>query len=233
MKKLVLGVLLAAAVSATGCVSDGSTVTMTWDFTHLADNSARSCPTNFDTVRVIAQPTDPTSHLGAGRTFVDKFDCADGEGRIKLSDNSYLVWLEVTNFSETSKYAQSQETFYDTLEGNVTIPVQILDDGGYFSLTWDLVDGPTNAPLSCTDVGIDRAGSVRVLTKLATSSAVITDNFDCTDHFGTTDGLLAGDYDITVEAFNNGILGLADPISKIITAPNGVSYLGNVLIPID
>jgi hypothetical protein len=234
MKKLVLGVLLASAASAAGCV-ENPTVTATWDFTHLANNSARSCPDGFGTVRVIAQPTDPTSHLGAGNTFIDKFNCADGRGRLKLTDDIYLVWIEVTNNSETSTYATSQAFYYDTVEGNVTLPFEILDDGGYFSFTWDLVDARTNAPLSCRDAGVGSSGSIEAIsTSMANPSAIVTDKFDCEDHYGTSDPLLEGDYTFAIHAERDNLaLGEELTLTKQIKRPNVVTFIGDLLLPID
>jgi hypothetical protein len=233
MNRLVLGTL-AAIASLAGCGgSSDAVVTMHWSFVHLADGAARSCPTGFGTASIVSQSTDPVTHLGVGTTIVDKFDCAAGRGTITLPDDTYIVWVQIENSDGSSVYAKSAESYVDTLDGDQSIDVQILDDGGYFFLTWDLVRESTGAALSCRDAGVTANGAVDVLTKLVTSSSVTTDKFTCEDHFGTTAPLLSGDYDVTVEASNNGILGIADPIAAKIKAPNGLTYLGDIVIPIN
>ena len=239
MKKLVLGALLAVA-SLSGCVSDGggsteAVVTARWKFTHLADNSPRSCPVGFATATIVSQATDPVTHLGAGATIVDKFNCSDGQGTITLPDDTYLVWVQIENDTGSQIYTKSQQTFVDTSLGDTTIDINILDDGGYFFLTWDLVKAGTQTPLTCAAAGVTASGSVEaVSTNLATSQRIITDKFTCEDHFGTTDALLAGTYAVTIDALDSSDRALSDPttVTKQITAPDGLTDLGHILIPI-
>jgi hypothetical protein len=232
MKKLILGALLAAA-SSVGCSSSSdSVVDVSWTFTHLADNSERSCPSGFDTASIISQTIDPVSHHLTGLQVVDKFDCAAGHGSITLPDDTFLIWVEITNTSGSQTYAQSASSFVDTSFGDATFDTEILDDGGYFFFTWDLTD-PNGALLSCANAGITSSGSVDIISSsVASSSYVKEDKFTCADHYGTTEGLLAGEYDITIQAENGGIRGVADPITDTIDPQNGLTDLGNVLIPI-
>lgn len=238
MKNLVLGALLAVA-SSTGCIissgSSDSVVTARWQFTHLADKSPRSCPVGFATATIVSQTTDPITHLGTGLTIVDKFDCADGIGTISLPDDTYLVWVEIESDDGLQTYTKSEQTFVDTSFGDATIDINILDDGGYFFLTWDLVDAQTQKPLSCPEAGVTADGSVEAIsTNLATSQKIITDQFTCEDHFGTTDGLLAGTYTVSIDALDSSNLALSNSttVTKQITAPDGLTDLGHILIPI-
>lgn len=238
MKNLVLGALLAVA-SSTGCIitSDSdSVVTARWTFTHLADRSPRSCPVGFATATIVSQPTDPVTHRGVGTTVVDKFDCADGIGTISLPDDTYLVWVEIESDDGSQTYTKSQQTFVDTAFGDATVDIDILDDGGYFFLTWDLVDSVTQKPLNCSEAGVTSDGSVEAIsTNMATSQKIITDKFTCEDHFGTTDALLAGNYTVAIDALDSTDRALSSrstTVSKTITAPDGLTDLGHILIPI-
>jgi hypothetical protein len=247
MKKLVLGALVAAA-SLTGCIisSDSgddvvvpvdTVVTMRWNFTHLADMSARSCPIGFGTATIVSQATDDVTHLGTGKQFIDKFNCSDGQGTITLPGNdTYLVWVQIENDTGTNLYAQSEETFVDTVASVPTIPVTIYDDGGFFYLEWDLVDARTNALLTCAQAGVTANGSVETIaTSVASPSYFKDDKFTCQDHFGTTDPLLAGSYTVSIDAEeNNRALGQAPTLTnKTIKAMNGLTDLGLIRIPIN
>jgi len=246
MKNLVLGALLAAASIATGCSSSdgddggpvvvGTTVTVNWDFTHLADGTARSCPSGFGTAIIKSQATDDTTHLGTGTDFVDKFDCSAGKGTIVLPDNdTYLVWVEITKDSESSLYAETNSTFVDTSADVPDINVEILDDGGYFFFTWDLEEDD-GTPVACADANIDPAGAVdAVSTSIANANDFKDDRFTCADHYGTTDGLVAGTYTVAISVDDaGGKIGEAETkTNQVIKAPNKLTDLGHVIITLD
>jgi hypothetical protein len=245
MKKLVLGALI-AATSFTGCTSDSgpddpvdtdSVVKVNWEFTHLATNAARSCPTDFTTATVVSQSIDPVTHLGTGLKVKDKFDCSAGTGSLTLPPDTYLIWVEITKANGdtgSNFYAQSEEFFVDTTLGDASFDTEILDDGGYFFLEWDLADAVTLQPLSCSAAGVASHG-IRTIASTPASSVDLEDTFPCTDHFGTTDGLVAGNYMITVQAESAGgtILGEPQTISDTIEAPNKLTDLGLFVLPID
>jgi hypothetical protein len=233
MRNLVLAALI-AGTSLAGCTTD-TEVTVGWNFTHLETNAVRSCPTGFATAAVVAQPVNTSNHRGFGTTIVTLFDCADGQGKISLPDDIYLVWVEIENDSGSSQYAQSEAHYIDTLDGDQAFDVEILDDGGYFFLTWDLVDATTNAPLSCREAGADGSGFVETIsTAMASPTDIVTDKFTCDDHYGTTDPLLAGNYVVSITAVrNNAALGDPQNVQRSIQAPNKLTDLGNIIIPID
>jgi hypothetical protein len=233
MRNLVLAALI-AGTSLAGCTTD-TVVTVGWTFTHLETNAARSCPTGFATATIVSQPVDTRNHRGVGATIVDKFDCASQQGTLSLPDGVYLVWVEIENDSGTSQYAQSEAHYIDTVDGDQAFDVEILDDGGYFFLTWDLVDATTNAPLSCREAGADGSGFVEAIsTDMASPTDIITDQFTCDDHYGTTDPLLAGNYVVSITAVrDNARLGDPQNVQRSIQAPNKLTDLGNIIIPID
>lgn len=247
MKKLVLGALI-AATSFTGCTSDSgpddpvvtdAVVTVSWNFTHLATNAARSCPTGYTTATVISQSIDPATHIGTGLKVKDKFDCSAGIGSLTLPDDTYLIWVEITDDGGTKFYAQTEEFFVDTTLGDKRFDTEILDDGGYVQMTWDLVDAHSGALLTCAAAGVKADGSVEITPSMAGSMDFVSDKFTCEDHFGTTYGLLAGDYVLSVAV--NPTDNVADqPLGDVqnvnnvqVKAPNVITYVGNIMLPID
>jgi hypothetical protein len=240
MKHLVLGALFAVTASV-GCTTDddpplgtASVVTVGWTFKNLESMSARSCPSGFSVAEVVSQATDPTTYLPTGTVYHDTYDCSDGVGDVVLPDeDTYIVWVEIKS-SSGAPYATSEEFYVDTLDPSDTLrrDTEILDDGGYFTLTWDLKDAVTSAPLSCNAA---QADDIHVLTTMTSSGGGFDDVFDCGDHFATTPGLLAGDYTVAITAEDNGGP-LGDQVlitNKRITAPNGLTPLGHVVLPID
>src|SRR5512144_2325433 len=117
MKKLVLGALVAVA-SSTGCVAASSsdvTVTGRWSFTHITDGSPRSCPTNFDTATIFAQPVDAeTADANGGLISAGLFDCTGQQGTVVLPDGLYLMSVRIENRPGTQPYADSSEVLVDT-----------------------------------------------------------------------------------------------------------------------
>lgn len=238
MKKLVLGALLAVA-SSTGCIissdSTEAVITARWSFTHFADNSARSCPTGFQTATIVAQPWDPVTNELFGTPVIDKFNCSDLQGTTLPLDGIYLVWVQIETDSGNQVYAQSSHTYIDTADGDVLLDFDILDDAGFFFLTWDLVDAVTQAPLTCREAGVTGNASIETIATIVNSSFVLADKFQCEHGYGTTSPLLAGTYTVSVDAeVNNLAVGTAPAlINKVIKAQNGLTDLGHILIPID
>lgn len=243
MKKLVLGVLLAAVASSTGCIissgsSDGDTsavITAQWSFTHFSGGSG-SCPPGFSTTTIVAQPWDPIANELFGTPVLDKFNCSDMRGTTDPLDGVYLVWVQIESDNGQQIYAKSKHTYIDTLDGDAAISFPILDDAGYFFLTWDLVDAATQAPLTCKEAGLTGDAAIETLATIVTdSNFLLTDKFPCEHGYGTTSPLLAGTYTVSVEAtVNNKSLGNAPELTnKRITAPEGLTDLGHILIPID
>jgi len=218
-------------------VNTDPVVTVGWTFAHLAPHGARSCPTDYPTATVVSQSIDPVTHLGTGTKFKDKFDCSDGIGTLTLPPDTYLIWVEITKATGSTGsdfYAQSEEFYVDTTLGDARFDTEILDNGGYFFLEWDLADAVTLKPLSCSDAGVGTHG-IRTISSTPASSVDLADTFVCADHFGTTDGLVAGDYLITVQAESAGgtILGEPQTITDTIGQPNKLTDLGLFVLPID
>ena len=236
MKKLVLGALLGALAAATGCVASSSdaVITAKWSFEHWADHSARSCPTNYPNAVIYSQVWDPISHRLTGTVVRDIFNCADTQGTTAPLDGIFLVWVQIEGNSG-NLYAKSESSFIDTADGDKLITFPILDDAGFFFLTWDLQKASSGASLSCAQAGLTGDAAIETLATITGTSFLLTDKFQCEHHFGTTDPLLAGTYTVSVEAtVNNQQVG--SPVNltnKVVSSPNGLTDLGNVVIPIN
>ena len=238
MKKLVLGALLAAA-AVTGCAPapTDAVITAQWSFTHWADKSPRSCPTNYQTVTIYSQVWDPFANALTGVAIKDKFNC-DAPGMVGTTDpldGIFLVWVQVESDSGASLYARSKSIYVDTADGDVNLNFPILDDAGNFFLTWDLQDAVTHAPLTCKEAGVTGNAGVETIATIVNSTFMLTDKFTCDHYFGTTAPLFAGTYTVSVDAFvGNASVGTAPALTnKQITSPNGLTDLGHIIIPIE
>jgi hypothetical protein len=242
MKKLVLGALLAAVASSTGCIiSDDdpieptdAVITARWSFTHFEDNTARSCPVGFNTTTIVSQPWDPINHRLIGSPVEDLFDCSAGRGTTDPLDGIFLVWVQVETDSGSQVYAKSESIYVDTADGDVSLDFPIFDDAGFFFLTWGLQDG--GRQVDCEEAGLVGGDTgVETTATIVGSTFALTDVFECDHYFGTTAPLLADTYVVAVEAVVDGLsVGRAPALNnKTIIAPSGLTDLGHVIIPLD
>lgn len=241
-KHLFLAPLALVVTQAAGCVvhDDGyyeepyyedATITGEWSFHNIATDSRTGCPQGFGTVRMISQPVD--NRLSPiGEPYIDLFDCIDGRHTSALlPPDIYQVWLEVTTDNNNQLYAQSTSKIVDVIERDAVFSAQILNDGGYFLLDWQLRGSSSNQTLSCA--GVD---SVEILSTLSGSTQAVGDKFRCGDGSGLTAGLLNGSYTLSVAALDasNKSLGTAPAqTNKAIRDRNQVTDLGLITIPID
>ena len=244
MKKLVLGALLVAVASSAGCGSSSSSstaavVTARWSFSSYANRNqppSDPCPTGFNTASVHAKEWDPVlgDYVAGGIEVIDKFNCSDKTGTTDPLDGVFLIWVQIEDDTGANVYAQSESEFFDTANGDKSIDLPTLFvDAGYFDLSWDLIS-PSNSRLTCAQAGIGSSGSVATTVVEASSNFMAVDKFTCEDGFGTTAELPVGLYDVTVTAENGSAdIGASLPIAnQPITAPNGLTHLGHVKIPV-
>ena len=240
-------VLPAAIVSLTaGCIittgddtSDVSSIMVSWKLTTAATNSTASCPSGFDTAAVYSQAVDSTGAATADPPIIDLFDCSAGIGQTSaLPPAYYKEWVEITSTDNTMKFARSKSNLddnqqLDVTNSNLTYATEIVVDGGYFHLTWNLVGDTSNQPLTCVEAGVTYGIA---LTALTTSSPATL--FACDAMEGLTTPLSSGPYSISVQAFSTQaqVVGTAPTLAdKTIADPSAlqpVTDLGNVTIPI-
>jgi hypothetical protein len=228
-----------AASQAAGCIitsgddTGDAFISATWQIRSEAQNIEVGCPPGFDTAALYNQPVDANGN-NAGPVIVDLFDCAAKAGTsAPLPPTTYLTWIEITDHNNTNVYAKSLSAYVDVTVSDKTFNAQILDDGGYFQLSWDLIGAQTNAPLSCASAGVT-GGIEAVATEVANPNNFASDIYDCEDHTGITAGYTAGTYTIRVDAFTTGnqTLGGVDLTNKTILDRNRVTDLGTIQIPI-
>jgi hypothetical protein len=242
MKNLVLTSLIALAASqAAGCIitsgddtGEDAVISATWALRSEASGTEAPCPPGFNTAALYNQPVDANGN-DVGEPFIDLFDCARKSGTsAPLPPTTYLTWVEITNDNNTSLYAQSLSAYVDVTLEDKTFNTQILVDGGYFQLQWDLRGATSNSSLTCAQAGA--AGGVSLIgTQVSNPSNSNEDLFDCEDKYGITAGYTMGTYTVSVAALNaaDQSIGTAPELTnKVIEFPNKVTNLGTVNIPI-
>jgi hypothetical protein len=238
MKNFVIGSLIAlAATQAAGCIitSDDTSdayVSATWSIKSLATNTTATCPPGFDTAALYNQPVDSAGN-NVGSPVIDLFNCSDFAGTsAPLAPGLYLSWIEIANTNNTSVYAQSTSAYVDVTTSDKTFSAEILSDGGYFQLAWNLVGATSGSTLDCSSAP---GGVESLATDVANANNAASDQFDCADRSGITSGFLAGTYTVSVAALNSSdqSVGTAPELTnKVIQSPNKVTNLGTVNIPI-
>ena len=241
MKRFVLASLIALTASqAAGCIitsdDDGgefALITANWKVRSEASNSDVPCPPNGTTAALYNQPVDSAGNNN-GAVIIDLFNCSDLSGTSDpLPPQMYLSWIELANDNNTIQYAQSLSAFVDVTNTDKTFSAQILVDGGYFQLAWNLQGATTNAQLSCAQAGADGVESIG--TEVSTPSNSNSDIFPCEDGSGITAGYTAGSYTVSVAALNTAdqSIGTAPELTnRRIEMPNKVTNLGTITIPI-
>jgi hypothetical protein len=123
----------------------------------------------------------------------------------------------------------------DVTVSDKSFNAQILNDGGYFYLAWNLFGASTNADLTCATAGA--IGGVEAIgTDVSNSANSNSDQFDCEDLASYTAGYRAGTYTVSVAALNaaDQAIGPATNLTnKVIGTHNAITNLGTVEIAID
>lgn len=216
---------------SSSCTSESEYMyAVSWSFRTVA-NAVQPCPTGFDTIAVYSQPVDANG-TDVGSPVADLFNCTDGSGTVApLYEGRYRVWLESTNTNNSSKYASSTSAILELTQSGLMYSTIIYTDGGYFQFAWNLVGEDTNNALTCAAAGAD---GVEMVSTVTSSTTAYSDIFDCTDGTGITAGLPAGGYTISTAALNgtDQSIGTAPALTNTIQAPNKITDLGTITIPI-
>lgn len=197
--------------------------------------ATQACPGGFDTAAVSSQKVDPITLDPIGSPVIDLFDCADGTGTTNpLAAADYVVTIGITNTSGSSTFETSTAAEVDSRSSDKTLSVSLYSDGGYFSFAWHLTRMSNGDPLTCAQA--NSTGVESVSTSVTSSTNAVDDIFDCASGEGITAVLVAGTYTVSIDAIDStmGAIGTASPIANAqIMAPNKVTDLGSVAIPID
>jgi len=169
MKNLILSALVIGAASqAAGCIivsDDDNTgdAQVTWDLLSADQNGnpiAAGCPSGATSAVIYALPDGAP----AGDAYIDKYDCAAGGGlAADLPEGRYLVWVRLTDTSESTLFAESGSLVTDILTGSTT-PVNhdIFVDHAFYQVGWTLT-AQAGGGLNCSQVvgedGVSMAAS--------------------------------------------------------------------------
>jgi len=233
MKKLVFAALMLGGLAqATGCIitsddddDDVSTAQFDvhWTLTEgTSDTTAACADYGIDTIQVVSEPT-------SGSQYIDLYDCTDGyNSTAPLPLGDYTVWVNALDSSDAMVAQSNSEAATLDLGGElVTLNYDFPVDGGFFALTWNLVDSSDNA-LTCADV---YSGGVGVLSTIVGTSDAYDDTFNCEAGQGVTDKVDIANYTVVVdildEATPPGSLGSSEPRTVSIDYGNQLNDLGN------
>lgn len=241
MKNLVLGSLIAIAASTLGgciiesdnsCPVESGNMTANWTIKSAATNTAEACPAGYPTAALYSQRINPDGSL-VGQPIIDLFDCDCNTGTTQLDPGIYLEWIEIATDTNSQTFAKSASARVDLTNGGpASFSAQILEDGGYFMLTWGLIGKNSQASLTCAQAGADGVSLIGTEVNNATNSN--EDIFTCNDHQGITAGYVAGNYTVAATALNAADQNIGETQTKTATIGdrNAFTDLGNVVIPI-
>ncbi len=231
MRKVVLSALLAYA--ATGCVAaeEAALITANWSFKEVSTGAVLGCPAGFDTTAVYAYPVDGANQR-VGQPIIDLYPCSAFTGTNEYPADAYEVYLEITTASNSGLYAQSTAAIVDIVDRDATFTTTIIDDGGFFVFDWQLRGAVTGQQLSCADALAD---SVDITSTLNGTTQAFSDVYPCSQGSAYTAALPEGDYTLSVAALDSAdrSIGTAPTLTnKRISAPNKITDLGLIMIPI-
>ncbi|MGE0870315.1 MAG: hypothetical protein AB7P03_17245 [Kofleriaceae bacterium] len=225
-----------AGSQLTGCIISSRDqpevgyITAYWELRDVSGTTT-ICPSGFTTAVLMSQPlSDSGDPIGA--PIMDKFDCDDRGGEtFALTPGPYQTWLEIRSDDLVSLYARSYAQFPDITHRDATVDFEVLNDGGYLELRWELRDAMTDVPISCADANVV---SVQATATSATSS--FTAIAPCGDLYALSAPQLEGTYTVSVAALGAGEAPIAvapDITDQVINRELPVTDLGTVLIPVE
>lgn len=234
MKKLVFAALMLGGLAqATGCIitsdddddDDINTAQFDvhWNMTEGDSETAAACADyGIETIQVVSEPV-------GGSQYIDLYNCSDGyNATAPLPLGDYTVWVNALDSGDNLiAQSNSQASTLDLGGELVTLNFSFPVDGGFFALTWNLVDQSDNA-LTCTEVV---SGGVGVLSTVVGSSEAYDDLFDCDVGEGVTAKLPVENYTVMVDILDTaeppGSLGSSEPRTVAIEYGNHLNDLGN------
>jgi cysteine-rich repeat protein len=212
-----------------------ASIDASWMLVTAAMDSA-PCPSGYDTAAVTSQPVDTQGH-NVGSAVIDLFDCAAAMGTTKpLPATTYNARVAITNHAMSQTFATSLAQAVDLSDAtDKPLDVSFLTDGGMFQLAWQLVkmsDGTT--PVACS--AVDAMGAkVRVATTNTTTSLTGNSQLACENGSGITGAVVAGTYTVSIRLLDHVFADkgdVPDLTGKVIMAPDGLTDLGTVKIPV-
>jgi cysteine-rich repeat protein len=211
-----------------------ASIDVSWMLQTAAGDTAQ-CPSGFDTAAVTSQPVDAQGN-NAGTAVIDLFDCSAAMGTTKpLPATTYSASVAITNQAMSQTFATSLSQAVDLSDAtDKPLDVSFLTDGGKFHMAWQLVkmsDGTT--PVDCATIGT----TVTVRAALTNTTTMMTSNssFQCAAGSGVTSAVIAGTYTVSTRLLKDFVTpegDAADLTGQVIMAPDGLTDLGTVKIPV-
>jgi cysteine-rich repeat protein len=195
-----------------------------------ASGAAAACPAAYQTAAVIATPM-------TGPVVIDLFDCSALMGTTsQLPAALWAAQVAITNSTMSQTFATSLAQVIDLSDAtNKPLVTSFVSDGGYFKLAWKLVKMSDPA----TEVGCDAVSPMSRVKVLAANAdpnvPAASTSFPCDGGSTVTSAFIAGTYSVTVSALTNTFAtrGSAPALTgQVVTAPDGITDLGTVTIPI-
>jgi hypothetical protein len=206
---------------ASGCFEDdGGHVTATWHLVSVAGGTA-SCPPGFGSAAVEVDK-DPTFAACSAGTVTSQSIYGRGLGND--------VFVEIVSDDHATPLARSPSSGENHMElefaGDETFDGEILIDGGYFQLGWNLT-APTCADAGVVEIAVGT-------TPIASPVGTVT-RFACDDQSARV-ALPPGRYYVTVSAVNaqHQVVGTRSVGEQVIADPSmlvPISDLGLISIP--
>lgn len=195
-----------------------------------ASGGVAACPADYQTAAVIATPM-------TGPIVIDLFDCSASMGTTsQLPAGVWAAQVAITNATMSQTFSTSLAQVIDLSDAtNKPLATSFVTDGGYFKLTWKLVKMSDPAiEVSCD--AVSPMSRIKVLAANADPSVpAASTSFPCAGGTTVTSAFVAGTYSVIVSALTNTFAtrGSAPGLTgQVITAPEGITDLGTVTIPI-
>jgi len=180
MNKLVMSALLFGTLAqAAGCIftsddsSSSGTATVNVSWTLLNDTDPANCPAGATTATIYAQ-------RGTDQPFTDTYNCSDLSGAsADLPEGDYTMWVEITDTSGATLYAQSEDFQISLTDGEVaTADFQIDVANGFFDVSW-VLDTNQQTPTTCA--AVTAQNGVSVISTVAGNTNGVDSIFNCAD----------------------------------------------------
>jgi cysteine-rich repeat protein len=212
------------------CMIDGqrmAAIDATWELTNVAGATA-ACPDGYDTAAVIATP------IAGGSAVTSTFACSAAMGTTsQLPAAMYNVQIAITNQAMSQTFGTSPAELVDLSDAtDKPVDAMFLTDGGSFKLAWKLTKMSDGSTVACSDVSSMPHVKVLVTPDGGMGSSSL---LSCANGMATTGAFVAGAYTVTVSILNDSFqnVGSAAPLTaQMIVAPNGLTDLGTVTIPV-
>lgn len=204
-----------------------------WSFRTLPSGAA-DCPAGFPTVRLVAQPID-ASDAPAGGAVVTALACADGMGVGEHAVGRYQASIEVAEGpgDAAAVYARSLPEVVDLTSNDGALVAELITNGGYFRVAWQLRGATSGAQLTCAQAG---AAKIQVTAKRVGQVQGVAEKFDCVDGAAVTAPLAAGAYGTVLKAFDDALpaveRGASVEVPGDIAERNAVTDLATVTISV-